>query len=98
MQNPAPTAVIVQEVERLARQFMGEFGLTHVITTSALDHDGDAVLAIELQYDPAGPAVDTTRMTDFFHTLRRRLRDMGEDRFPHVRHDFALDRKVVGFP
>lgn len=98
MKNPDPSRAIIQEIEDLANRYMGEFGLIGVEVTPGLDHDGDAVLLVELQYDPAGPAVDTSRMTEFFHAIRRQLLKSGEDRFPHIRHGFAVNRKVVGFP
>jgi hypothetical protein len=91
---------IVELIERTVRESMGPFGPRAVEVRAGEDHDGDAVIFVEAQYElserPIDPRVTgklTSRLTT---TLRDRLWERGETRFPHVRHKFDERQKVVG--
>jgi hypothetical protein len=91
---------IVALIERTVRETMGPFGLRGVEVRAGADHDGDPVIFVEAQYDLSERPIDprltaklTSRLTT---TLRDRLWERGETRFPHVRHKFDERQKVVG--
>jgi hypothetical protein len=91
---------IVELIERTVRESMAPFGLRAVDVRAGEDHDGDPVIFVEAHYDLSERPIDprltaklTSRLTT---TLRDRLWERGEIRFPHVRHKFDERQKVVG--
>lgn len=76
---------------------MGPVGVRSVSVAPGTDHDGDDVLRVTIHYVDNVRPVDTRVMASLVSDIRSRLWAMGEDRFPHVRHDFPVEPKVVGF-
>lgn len=81
----------------VVRREMARFGLRDVQAAVGTDHDGDPVIFVDVDYGHAGEAVDVKTTAGLVTKLRDRLWTMGETRFPHIRHHFAAEQKVVGF-
>ncbi|HEX9646840.1 MAG TPA: hypothetical protein VGB88_05035 [Alphaproteobacteria bacterium] len=77
---------------------MGPFGLRAVTVTAAEDHDGDPILLVEVEYRAGGKPIEPKVVAGLATKLRRRLWEMGEMRFPHVRHHFSARQKVARYP
>lgn len=89
---------VVDTIEEVVRAEMDRFGLDRVTVTPGEDHDGDPILLIEAHYRLSDQPVEPKVMAGLATKLRDRLWSLGETRFPHVRHHFAEQQKVVGFP
>lgn len=86
---------VIAAIETIVRQEMEPFGLKSVKVTAAEDHDGDPTLAIDAEYRSAGRAIDPRVVAGLVTKLRNRLWDLGEMRFPYIRHHFSSRQKVV---
>jgi hypothetical protein len=89
---------VVAAVTEIVEREMGPFGLRAVRVTAAEDHDGDPILLVEADYRSGGKPIEPKVVAGLATKLRQRLWDMGETRFPHVRHHFSADQKVAGYP
>lgn len=86
---------VKKAVNSVFRQDMRKFGLKSVNVRPGVDHDGDAVLLIDAWYKAVDVPIDTRVTTGLVTKLRDRLWQLGEQRFPHIRHYFPEDQKVV---
>ncbi|MEX2647575.1 MAG: hypothetical protein WD673_01020 [Alphaproteobacteria bacterium] len=75
---------------------MEPFGLCDVRVTPGEDHDGDPVLLIDADYRASGRPIDPKVLAGLVTKLRDRLWNMGETRFPHIRHHIPEQRSVAG--
>lgn len=89
---------VVDAITRIVGEEMAPFGLRNVTVTPGEDHDGDPILEVAAYYDPRGLPIDTKVVAGLGLKLRDRLWDLGETRFPHLRHHFDERQKVVGYP
>lgn len=96
MQQPVDTK-IEEAIRDIVLRAMGHVGVRAVSVTPGTDHDGDEVLRVTVHYDTDVRPVNTGIMSSLVSEIRSTLWAMGEDRFPHVRHDFPIEPKVVGF-
>jgi hypothetical protein len=85
--------LIKSEVERT----MKPFGLTHVEIESGEDHDGDPIIQVEATYKLSARAIDPTELSRLLSRLRDKLWQVGETRFPHIRHRFPDGQTVIGY-
>jgi hypothetical protein len=76
---------------------MHAFGAEAVDVHPGLDHDGDEVLFIDIQYADGGQDFDPVVAMKVRSDLARWLLESGDERFPHFRHHFTEQQKVVGF-
>lgn len=81
-------------IERTVREAMGRFGLTSVVAQPDEDHDGDAVIYVEANYDGSGDPIDPEVVARLAIELPKRLWELGEKRFPHIRHYFDEHQQV----
>ena len=81
-------------IERTVRDKMGSFGLNSVNVRAGEDHDGDPVIFVEAIYGLSETPVDLEVTSALATTLRSRLWEHGEVRFPHIRHKFNENQKV----
>ncbi|BBK41666.1 hypothetical protein STVA_16860 [Allostella vacuolata] len=88
---------VVAAIDHLLREEMGEFGLKAVSVSAAEDHDGDPVLMVEAEYGPDGAPVEPRKVARLATKLRELLWNLGERRFPHIRHHFASDQRIAGY-
>jgi hypothetical protein len=89
---------IVELIKQTVRESMEPFGLRDVNVRAGEDHDGDPVIFVEAQYDLSERPIDTDVTAQLISTLRGRLWERGETRFPHIRHRFDERQKVSRRP
>ena len=92
-----PEAGVEEAIGQLLRDRLSPYGLADLAIRPGEDHGGDRVLFIDAWYELSGEPVDPAVTLRTRIELRRRLLEVGEDRFPHLRHHFAESQKVVGF-
>jgi hypothetical protein len=85
---------IVKLIERTVRESMQSFGLKSVDVRAGEDHDGGPVIFVDAYYDLSETPVDTMVIADLISTLRERIWNSGERRFPHIRHKFHERQEV----
>jgi hypothetical protein len=91
--TPRVKKLIHSEVEKAMRPF----GLKRVVVDAGEDHDGDPVIFIEATYDMSARAIDPDDLSTLLSRLRDKLWQIGETRFPHIRHRFPDRQTVVGY-
>ena len=85
----------VAAVTRLLHERMDKFGFQDAEVVPGRDHDGDPILIIEAQYELSPEPVDPRVTFHLIGEVRRALRELGEHRFPHIRHNFPDDQPVM---
>lgn len=88
---------IVAAIRRIVRGDMGRFGLRTMSVEAGEDHDGDPVLFVDVYYDRSERPIDTKVVAGLVSKVQAKLRDLGEERFAHLRHHFAEDQKAAGW-
>ena len=96
-QNRSIDARVHRAIDDLLRERLGPYGFRSARVMPGVDHDGDPVLFIDAEYDLSDVPVNSRETLDTLVDLRRKLSELGEERFPHIRHHFADKQKVVGF-
>jgi hypothetical protein len=81
-------------IEQTVRESMEKYALKTVTVRAGEDHDGDPVIRIEATYDLSETPIDSADTAGLTMLLCDKLGDLGETRFPHVRHKFH-DRQEV---
>jgi hypothetical protein len=81
-------------IEQIVRESMEKYALKSVSVRAGEDHDGDPVIYIEAAYDLSTTPIDPAVMADLTSILCDRLWELGESRFPHVRHKFHEQQEV----
>jgi hypothetical protein len=61
-----------------------------------LDHDGDPALFVEIRFEMLEPGIDSKVLIQTGPSLSRTLGSIGEQHFPHIRHDFQDGHKILG--
>jgi hypothetical protein len=83
--------------EMMVKSMMGSFGASDVNIRVGRDHDDDPVLYIDVAYEDGGEPIDPKKAMNLQTGLVQRLRELGEYRFPHIRHHFTERQSVVGY-
>jgi hypothetical protein len=76
---------------------MANFGVRNVAVMEGQDHDGDAVLFVDVEHDLSRNPINPSHLSALLSELRGELLKHREVRFPIVRHHFAEDQKVLGY-
>lgn len=84
-------------IREIIRRDMEPFGFRDCRVEPGENHDGEPVIYVAVDYDSDGPPVDPKCVAGLVGKLRNRLWELGETRFPHVRHGFSENREVVGY-
>jgi hypothetical protein len=84
-------------IEQIVKREMRPFGFRAIKVASSEDHDGDPILLIDVEYSSRGKPIDPTVVAGLVSKLRDRLWELGEARFPHIRHHFSEQQKVGGY-
>ncbi len=87
---------VVAAVQATVRGEMEPFNLRSVRVTAAEDHDGDPILFIDADYESGGRPIEPEVVAGLVTKLRNRLWDLGETRFPHIRHHFPEPPSLAG--
>lgn len=81
-------------VDRVLREQLAEIGYEHADVVEDVDHDGDDILRIEITYKKVGERVDPAPTFSVTTKLRKALAEVGEYRFPHLKHVFPEDQEL----
>jgi hypothetical protein len=87
---------IVTAVRQIAERELLPYGYESLWVAAGADHDGDPAILIDIDYRNTGQPVEPKVIARLVSKVRDRLWEVGETRFPHIRHHFAQDQKVVG--
>lgn len=89
---------VVGAIEDVLRRDMRSYGLSAVRVSAGEDHDGDPILIVDADYQSGGRPIDPKAVAALVSKLQTRLWAMGERRFAQIRHHFAHDQKIAGYP
>lgn len=92
--TPPVDANTVELVTSVIRDSMLAFGLRQVSVRAGEDHDGEAVLFVDADYDLIDTPIDPAVIAALTTKLRDNLWATGETRFPHIHHRFPEAQKV----
>lgn len=73
---------------------LSDIGFDGASIKEDIDHDGEDVLRIEIRYKKVGESVDPSPTFMVTTSLRRALAELGEYRFPHLKHVFPEDQEL----
>ena len=85
---------MLDAINSVLRNRMGAMGFQRAAVHSGLDHDGEPVLFIDAHYSLTDRPIDPSATFGLLQELRQAPADIGESRFPHLRHHFD-DRQQV---
>lgn len=85
---------IVELINRTIHETMDQFGLRSIEVRAGEHHDGDPVIFVEAQYDLSERPFELGVTGKLASVIRRRLRNAGEMRFPHIRNKFHEEQTV----
>ena len=86
MNDDAKTRAIV---EPILADALRPFGLASVDIESDRDHDGDPIIRATVHYALGAPKIDARILLDAIIEAMNNLHQQGDDRFLHVRHQYA---------
>lgn len=84
----------IEAVQRVLKERLDSLGFRKAQVYSGRDHDGDPVLFIDVRYNLIDKPIDTNATFGLLRALREALEEVGETRFPHVRHHFDNKQRV----
>jgi hypothetical protein len=77
------------------RETLGAHGFEHADVQPAVDHDGEPSLFVTAHFRARAGITDGAASTRALSSLRLRLLDLGEDRFPYIRYDYPDDEILI---
>lgn len=83
-------------VDEILREMLGARGFVRSDIAERPDESGEAALYIDAHFGPGSSASDDRPMFEVIGTLRRRLLECGEERFPYLHYVFEDDEILVG--
>lgn len=93
----APVDKSVQDsVRSHLHGLLDDFGLERIVIEPGEDYEGDPLINIDAYFRLSKKPVDLDATWKARAGLFRRLRDLGEDRFPYLRLHFNEKQKVTG--
>jgi hypothetical protein len=87
-------AAIINEV---LKRRTGPYGFSRAEIRPGEDHDGDPVIFVETRHKRTDVPVDARETAGAISEIRRKLVQLGEYRFPHVRYHFAKGQPIRGY-
>jgi hypothetical protein len=95
--NTEPSLEVKAAIQNLLQQRMDRFGFDRAEVNAGEDHTGDPALFIDAFYHLTKQPVDTTAILRLLTEIRKLLvQQMGEARFPYIRHHFDEQQAVEG--
>ena len=82
-------------VEPILRKYLADWGFEKSSVRSGEDHDGDAVLFVEVDFLPGQEPVGAEAALRAIATIRDALAAEGESRFPHLRYRYPDDEEFA---
>lgn len=90
------------EIHRIAnevlRETLGPHGFAHAEVRPAPDFDGEPSLYVTAHFKPQAGVTNGEASTRALSSLRKRLLDQGEERFPYIRYDYPDDEVLSDDP
>lgn len=77
------------------REALGPHGFEHADVHPAANHDGEPSLFVTAHFRPRAGVTDGAASTRALSSLRLRLLDLGEDRFPYIRYEYPDDEVLI---
>ena len=87
---------VVDAVVALIRKEVGRFGLRDVRVVPATDFDGEPAIFVHADYEAEGDPVDTKITSRLVSKVCDIVWNLGETRFPYLKHHFNEDQKIAG--
>jgi hypothetical protein len=86
---------VKRTIERILRERLTASGLERTEVRAGLDEDDDPVLFVDAYYHARELPIDAKATFGLPAVLRRALAELGEARFPYVRHHFDEHQKIA---
>jgi hypothetical protein len=100
MANAFPAEAIGEDVAGIINEVLtrrlGRYGFRRAEIRADLDHNGDPALFVEARYRRTDAPVDGRETAGARSEIRRRLLEVGEDRFPYIHNHFAKGQPILG--
>jgi hypothetical protein len=94
--NAEPSLEVKNAIIHLLQQRMDRFGFDRAEVNAGKDHSGDPALFIDAFYRLSKQPLDTTVILRLLTEIRKLLvQEMGEARFPYIRHHFDEQQSVT---
>jgi hypothetical protein len=93
--NPRLEPNVKQAIERMLRERLAPFGLVRTDIRVGRDQDGDPVLFVDVYYNRLDHAVEAKATFGLASALRNAVAELGETRFPYIRHHFDEHQKIA---
>ena len=79
---------VVRKIDDVIRARMERWGCETVRVKPDLDHDGDPIIRVDVDYRLMEEPLDSGATFDLLTEVWFAIEKLGEHRFPHVRHHF----------
>lgn len=80
------------------RETLGPHGFAHADVQAAPDFDGEPSLRVTAHFKPQAGITSGEASTRALSSLRQRLIENGEERFPYIRYDYPDDEVLEDDP
>jgi hypothetical protein len=81
-------------IQDLLKRRLSRFGFDRAEIDVRKDHSGDPALFIDAYYEPRGEPVETDEILRLLTEIRDLLVQMGEQRFPYLRHHLRENQQL----
>jgi len=86
---------VKRTIERVLRGRLAAFGLERTDIRAGRDQEGDPVLFVDAYYNRLDQPIEAKATFGLPTELRTALAELGETRFPHIRHHFDDHQKIA---
>lgn len=88
---------VASAIEGIIAPAMRRMGYRALRIEEGENHADEPVLFIHVEYGADGDPIDPNVTADLLFQVHCRLTELGEERFPHIRHHFKEAPKVLGY-
>src|SRR5947209_4499942 len=85
----------LEVIQRVLQERLAPMGFQGATIEAGRDHDGDPAIYIHARYKYSRKPIDTSPTYDLISIPRDALEEVGETRFPYVRHLFDERQRVA---
>ena len=89
---------VVARIKELIHARMDRWGCEDVRVRPDLDHDGDPIIQVDVDYRLMEEPIDTGLTLGLHVDVWFAIEKLGERRFPHVRHHFHERQTIMKYP
>jgi hypothetical protein len=90
-----PRDEVVNAIHEIVEGEIGRYALERINIEVANDHDGEPSIWIATHHRPSTEPVQMAALARVISRIRERLLELGEERFPYVRYQFADDQRIA---